>query len=279
MYRSGIRFLGCLVAVFTSVFHRTGLAETKTGFAYYTTKPVYQKVSGFAYYGTGQNLLQNYNCSLEGTNIAPIVTGCNFDTTVCFDRTVGGDGSLPTGTGSGGGGGGQTFISGEDSIRCALVRCLSSSYQTGLDYCSGTGYGFCNTSGLYCVNSGIFAHYGVIPNTQGAVWDRFLRNEFVFDHCETGWYITNANNYCSGTATPSLSNISACCAACPGFRNYPTGETFTNTSNTNTYNGYFWYAGGSGVGITSCIAFTSGNGIYTDAKGKYDISSGCPYKN
>lgn len=266
MYRSGIRFLGCLVAVFTSVFHRTGLAETKTGFAYYTTEPVYETKSGYAYYGTNQNALVNYGCAVIGTNANPVVTGCNFDTTVCFDRTAS--------TGSG-----QTIISGEDSIRCALVRCLSSSYQTGLDYCSGTGYGWCNGTGLYCINTGIFAHYGVTPNTQGAVWQRFLRNEYVFDHCETGWYITDANNYCSGSATTSLSYISACCAACPGFRNYPTGETFTNTSNTNTYSGYFWYAGGSGVGITSCIAFTSGNGIYTDAKGKYDISSGCPYKN
>ena len=266
MYRSGIRFVGCLVAVFTSVFHRTGLAETKTGFAYYTTKPVYQTISGFGYYGN----LYSYGCeSAPGGG----VTGCNFDTTVCFDRTVGGGGSLPTGSGSGGG---QTFISGEDSLRCALVRCLATDYQNSLDYCTTTGH--CNETGIYCTSTGVFAHYGVTPSG-GVRWQHFVRNDYAFDRCETGWYITNANNYCSGAATPLLDYISACCAACPGFRNYPTGETFTNTSNTNTYNGYRWYAGGSGVGITSCIAFTSGNGIYTDAKGKYDISSGCPYKN
>lgn len=261
MYRSGIRFLGCLVAVFTSVFHRTGLAATKTGFAYYTTKPVYQAVSGFGYFGN----LWSYGCD---TTVSGEVTGCNFDTTVCFDRTVGG------GTGSG-----QTIISGEDSLRCAFVRCLATDYQKSLDYCTTTGH--CNPTGIYCTSTGVFSHYGVTPSG-GVRWEHFVRNDYVFDHCETGWYITNANNYCSGTATTSLSYISACCAACPGFRNYPTGETFTNTSNTNTYSGYSWYAGGksnTGVGITSCIAFTNGSGIYTDAKGKYDISSGCPYKN
>lgn len=142
---------------------------------------------------------------------------------------------------------------------------------------------FCNTTGLYCSNTGFFVNHGV--SYTGAYWN-FAPDgyKYQFSGCDTAYYQSSTGGYCNDTTTVSnVNSLSGCCTICPMYSwSNNSGITFPNTGNLECLSG--WCVAASGAGITACRAYQQTITSFTDSAGTYIFEStgywnGCPYEN
>ncbi|MCM1294930.1 MAG: hypothetical protein NC311_05255 [Muribaculaceae bacterium] len=188
-----------------------------------------------------------------------------------------------TGSGSTTGTSGSSSSSVEDSLPCAWYKCVYGSTDGMGGYnVSGCSTGKCDTTGIYCSNSGFFTNYGYAGNMQTTSWAGMpTSGMYKFVGCETGWYITSTGAPCT-SGQSSYTNMSGCCKACPGYSfDSGIGTTWNNTGDSNCASGWCWTTSGNGVGITSCYTYPNpSNQIFKDNFGEYIFAgSGCPYQN
>lgn len=247
----------------------TGSVSGKAGYTNYTGTVTYPRYTGFE----NRNLWANLSlpgCVRTDTGI----TGCVFDPTECYDRMPVGGG---TGTGTGSGPS-EGVISGKDTLYCTWYKCMFDNGTNAVPGCNGGGA--CNATGMWCEYKDVFTKYGLTAST--GTWDgAYTSQSYKAAGCVSGWYLTANTAVCNGTSNvSSTGQLTSCCAACPGMKDFNSGTatatTYTHNLPTNSSGGYSWYSP-SGYGITSCIAFPPRT-EYNDGVGTYSITGGCPYK-
>lgn len=147
--------------------------------------------------------------------------------------------------------------------------------------CSGSYY--CNTTGVYCTNTGFFLNEGV--SYTGSVWLVASGGyKYAFAGCDTAYYQTSTGGYCVvGKETSNKDLFSGCCAICPMYVwSDNTGSTYINPGNVACVSG--WCVESTGVGgITTCRAYLETAKSFTDTAGTYTFATGfaggCPYEN